>query len=233
MCNAKSMRRARDEVVYFVQQLGFHLSGPLPEIAPRYRIGPRQMHAIVRKAADETVTLTPALWDLIPPASKERPRYLLTNARADKIAAAWPWQLIHRKGRCLVPSDGFFEPAKPARAKGSAPWWYYALKDGGLFMMAGLCSEAADTQTGEIVTSYAVVTTEANSAIEVHDRMPVMLSPGDAAAWLSGEKLPAHLLRPYPAEAMTGWRVSDEAKNFRKADHAGMIAPLTTQGTLL
>ncbi|WP_119169024.1 SOS response-associated peptidase [Algihabitans albus] len=244
MCNAMSLRHSRKEVSRLADTLGLALAGPGPEIAPRYRIGPRQWHPVFRVSSPDSLRMEPALWDLIPPgtgpgakaevgAGAGRPKYLLTNARADKLAHGWPWRLIPKQGRALVPCDGFYEPEKPARAKGAAPWSYYALKDGGPFLLAGLVSEAVIPQTGEVVASFAVITTEANALVQArhHDRMPVLLTPEAAKAWLFEDRLPERVLRPYPAEAMTAWRVSDAAKNFRKPDDAGMIVPVETLET--
>jgi putative SOS response-associated peptidase YedK len=61
-----------------------------------------------------------ARWSLVPPNSRERPPYPLNNARADKLDQ-WPWRAVQRR-RCLIPASGFWEPEKPARAKGVAPW---------------------------------------------------------------------------------------------------------------
>ncbi len=247
MCNAFSLRHSRDELHRFVEELGLQLADPLPEAAPRYRIGPRERPLIFRPAAEGgdggQVRAENALWDLIPPGESQgnggtpaapyagRSGYLLTNARSDKLANGWPWRLVAQRGRVLVPADGFYEPDKPARDKGKAPWSYYARPDGGLFAFAGLCSETLDPQSGEIVTSFAIVTTEANATVRArrHDRMPVLLPPEQAKAWLFAERLPEALLRPAPEnapdEALTAWRVGAAAKNFRLPDHPGMIAP--------
>ena len=247
MCNAFSLRHSRDELHRFVEELGLQLADPLPEAAPRYRIGPRERPLIFRPAAesggDGRVRAESAFWDLIPPGETQgdagkaagnpaapyagRSGYLLTNARSDKLANGWPWRLVAQRGRILVPADGFYEPDKPARDKQKAPWSYYARPEGGLFAFAGLCSETLDPQTGEIVTSFAVVTTEANATVRArrHDRMPVILPPEQARTWLFAERLPEALLRPAPDAALTAWRVGDAAKNFRLPDHPGMIAP--------
>ena len=63
----------------------------------------------------------------------------------------------------------------------------------------------ADTDT--------VIITDANAAIRVHDRMPVILAPAAARQWIEPGPLSADLLTPYPAAAMAGWRVVDVAKD--------------------
>src|SRR4030095_7480615 len=63
----------------------------------------------------------------------------------------------------------------------------------------------------------------------VHDRMPVILGPDEAAAWLdpsqrtAGELQP--LLRPFPAATLTAYRVGF-AVNNAKFDDPSCIAPL-------
>ena len=59
-----------------------------------------------------------------------------------------------------------------------------------------------------MVRTFAIVTTNANETMRaVHDRMPVVLAPGDWAAWLEDDD-PARLLRPAPDELLRLWPVS-------------------------
>lgn len=36
-----------------------------------------------------------------------------------------------------------------------------------------------------------------------HNRMPVILKPSECVAWLSGNRIPIELLRPYDADRMS------------------------------
>jgi len=52
----------------------------------------------------------------------------------------------------------------------------------------------------------------------LHNRMPVVLAPNDYERWMAPAdpaKLPVDLLRPYPAEEMTAWKVSAAVGNVR------------------
>lgn len=53
----------------------------------------------------------------------------------------------------------------------------------------------------------------------IHHRMPVILRKEDEEDWLNPDTVePEHLLpllKPYPAEEMEEWRVSNAAKNVR------------------
>lgn len=221
MCNAKSQRKTRDELNGLFDRVGIRLSYGMPEFKPRYRIGPKQKHVIIHPDLEDGFAATMAQWDLVPPGNAKP--FLRTNARADKLTTAWPWKTLVSKQRCIVPADGFYEPEKPALSKDKVPWSFYARKDDGLFWMAGLFTRLSG---GDDELSYTIITTEANEAIRVHDRMPVMLSLEEALTWLQEPEPPFELLRPYPAELMQGWRVSDEAKSSRGHDHAGLIEPV-------
>ena len=76
---------------------------------------------------------------------------------------------------------------------------------------------------GERVRSFAIVTTAANDLLApVHDRMPVILAPGNWPAWLGEsaadpEELKS-LLVPYPAENMVIWPVDKRVGNVNNKD---------------
>ena len=66
--------------------------------------------------------------------------------------------------------------------------------DGRPFFMAGLWSEASDPTTGEVADTYTLIITDANAAMRVHDRMPVILATDAARRWIEPGPLPAELL---------------------------------------
>ena len=79
---------------------------------------------------------------------------------------------------------------------------------------------AVERETGEELTTCAIVTTEANELIKpIHDRMPVILQPQDERVWLDPKEhdpqkvLP--LLRPYPPEDMEAFAVSKRSTRRR------------------
>ena len=62
--------------------------------------------------------------------------------------------------------------------------------------------------------------------MRLHDSMPVTLGTDASRRWVEPGPLPAELLVPYPAGAMTSWRVGDDAKNSRIDPHPGMAEPV-------
>jgi putative SOS response-associated peptidase YedK len=75
-------------------------------------------------------------------------------------------------------------------------------------------------------------TTDPNDLVEpLHNRMPVILQPKDYDRWLrpgDPEQLPVDLLRPFPAEQMTAWKVDRKVGNVRN-DTPDCIEPMTEE----
>ena len=71
--------------------------------------------------------------------------------------------------------------------------------------------------TGEVVRSFAVVTTAANATMrQLHDRMPLVVEPADWPAWLGETDAdPAALLRPAAEDVLRLWPVSRAVNNAR------------------
>src|SRR5574343_337890 len=128
-------------------------------------------------------------WGLLPHWANDKGiRKNTLNARIETIAEKPSFrQVIHQ--RCLVLVDGFYEwqwldPAGKAKQK-----YEIGLADHEAFALGGLWSQWTDKETGELLTTYAILTTEAKGLMaEIHNskhRMPVIIAPGQEQAWLS------------------------------------------------
>jgi hypothetical protein len=66
-------------------------------------------------------------------------------------------------------------------------------------------------------SSFAILTTEANRLVaQIHNRMPVILSPEDEATWLNPEATPAQAqacLKPFPAHLLRIAAVSSKVNS--------------------
>jgi len=87
--------------------------------------------------------------------------------------------------------------------------FFFRMRDERAFGFAGLW-ERWEGEGGQVINSCTILTTEANGVLRpVHDRMPLILHPEDYGLWLEGGErerdLLRELLRPYPAEEMTGY----------------------------
>jgi putative SOS response-associated peptidase YedK len=177
---------------------------------PRWNAAPSQELLVIRRNhRTGEVSLDPLRWGLIPywckdPAGGRKP----INAKAETVGRLPTFREAYRKRRCIVPVDGFFEwqASKGQRAKQP---YAIAMQDDSPFGIAGLWENWKDPVSGEWVRTFAVIVTDANSLVaEIHDRMPVILSPADYERWLGEEPDPHDLLRPFPAETMKMWPIS-------------------------
>ena len=131
------------------------------------------------------------------------------NARSETVAEKPMFRKLFKSKRCLVPADGFFEWQKKEKEK--VPH-RIMLKSEELFSFAGLWDEWTDKETGEMLHTFSIITTEANELVgSIHDRMPVILSPEAEELWLD-ENGPQEellsLLVPFRADEMKAFPVS-------------------------
>jgi putative SOS response-associated peptidase YedK len=132
-----------------------------------------------------------------------------------------------RTQRCLIPADAFIEG--PEKEKLNKPYVVYLRNKVRPFAFAGIWDQWTNPGTGEIISSFAIITTVANALLLKipHYRSPVILHPSDEKRWLSND-LPlaevTNLLVPYPAELMNAYPIAPTIKN-PMADDPGLIHP--------
>src|SRR5262245_6690731 len=87
-------------------------------------------------------------------------------------------------------------PSKGHRAKQP---YAIAMKDGSPFGLAAIWENWKEPTSGEWIRTFAIITTDSNELVaDIHDRMPVILAPGDFTRWLGEESDPRDLMRPFP-----------------------------------
>ena len=95
--------------------------------------------------------------------------------------------------RCLIIADSFTE-WQWLDGKGKQKQQYeIGLNSGNIFAFAGLYNIWKDKQSGEIINTYTIITTEANPLMaEIHNtkkRMPIILTPENERDWLLGKPI--------------------------------------------
>lgn len=187
-----------------------------PTAEARYNVAPTQEILCVRKGGDGR-EMTFFKWGLVPSWAKDPSMGVrLINARSETVAEKPAFRESFRRRRCLIPADGFYEWKR--HGGGKQPF-FFRMRDEAPFGFAGLW-ERWEGEGGRVINSCTILTTEANDVVRpVHDRMPVILHPGDYDLWLdvnaSKRDLPAELLRPYPASEMTSYPVSSAVNSPR------------------
>lgn len=132
-----------------------------------------------------------------------------------------------RSRRCLIPADAFIEG--PAKEKLNKPFVVYLRDKVRPFAFAGIWDSWENPESGELIYSFAIITTVANELMQkiMHPRSPVILNRGDEKSWLSNA-IPlsdvTRLLIPYPGALMNAYPIAPTIKN-PLADDPGLIHP--------
>jgi len=193
----------------------------MPWFAPTYNAAPQSVQPVVRLGGDSGSREFALLrWGLVPFWAKDsKPGYSTFNARSEEVAGKPAYREALKKRRCLVPADAFYEWQRLG-PKTKHPF-AIGLKSGQPCAFAGLW-DRWEPKDGEPLETFTILTTDPNAVMEpIHNRMPVILEPRDYDRWLEpGDpaRPPADLLRPFPAEQMCAWPVSDRVGNVRNND---------------
>ncbi len=152
---------------------------------PRWNVAPTDEHWVVLLEGKRRV-LRRARFGVEAPGGR-----LVINARSETAPTLRAFRAAFQAGRCLVPADGFYE-WRGGRSE-RRPCWLHPV-GGGLLLLAGLAVE----RQGRL--GFVILTTPANRLVApLHDRMPALLAPDGAAAWL------AHPDPSLLAAAPEGW----------------------------
>jgi len=206
----------------------FYTAGAPPNLAPSWNVAPTQSAPVVRRHPETGERHLDLLrWGLLPRWAKDpKGARQPINARAETVASSPMFREAYAKRRCLVPADAFYE--WKAEAGGKRPV-AIAPRSGEGMAFAGLW-EGWRGERGEVVRSFAILTTDANAPMRaIHDRMPVVLAPGDWAGWLEGDD-PATLLRPAPDDLLRFWPVSKAVNSPRNNGPELLAEQATTPG---
>jgi len=201
----------------------------VPEMAPRYNIAPSQPVAAVRATPDGARRMDMLRWGLIPAWAKgPKPDYRMINAKAETLAERPAFRVAFRRRRCLIPADGFYEWQ---RLKDRKQPFYISRRDDDPLAFAGLWEQWSG-DGDPVVESCTIMTTTANETVApVHERMPVILEPGDFERWLDPSlgdvRLLQPLLRPWDPEALQALPVSSFVNSPRN-EGPRCIQPMTS-----
>lgn len=199
----------------------------LPPVMPRYNIAPSQPIASIRTNFRGEREFAFMIWGLIPVWAKalddKWPRPI--NARSETIAEKKMFKGVLRHHRCLIPADGFYEWKKEGKTKRP---FHIHYRDRRPFAFAGIWSLWTGPN-GEELDSCTIITTAANSTMkEIHDRMPVILSPEVYSAWLDTSRQSTseavNLLQHVTAEPLVLTEVNTLVNNPRN-DVAECLQP--------
>lgn len=199
------MNKKIDDLIVDYVAAGGNVKNFVTDWQATFSIPPTATAPIVRDHVDDQGTLErevePARWGLKPFFMKDSPKPGFHNARLETVAEKPSFRTAFTKRRALVPMNGYYEwvpgPGKSSRTPSTGE---------GTLSAAGLYEVTRnDADTWDV--TYTIITTEARDASgEVHDRMPVFLTP----------------------EAWDAWLTPDELTKSDKADLLGLLADQST-----
>jgi putative SOS response-associated peptidase YedK len=220
VCGRYSLGRDADELVEV-----FDVPGGLeiPLELPRWNIAPTQEAPSLLRGSGG-LRLGPLRWGLVPfwaddPSIGNR----LINARSESVDRRPAFREAFPRRRCLIPADGFYEWQRPASGRGpKTPFWIHPA-DGSLMTFAGLW-ERWRPASGPPLFTFTILTTGANAWMRtIHDRMPVIVAPGERDRWLDRDASPGDLqdlLVPPPEELLVSREVSTRVNRPENDDPA-------------
>lgn len=165
-----------------------------------------------------------SIWGLIPHWVKDNKQRLqfwnnTLNARGETIFEKPSFRDSAKHKRCIIILDGFYEHH---HFNGKTYPFFIQNKSHEPFTVAGLWSEWLDKETGEIINSFTIITTRANTLLaKIHNnpkltesRMPVILPETLIEQWLkpiesaTDRQVIEELITAYPADEMEAYTVA-------------------------
>jgi putative SOS response-associated peptidase YedK len=188
---------------------------------PRYNVAPSQSVLTIRHDAREPVRMLSTMrWGLVPSWAKDPSiGYKTINARAETVSTTASFREPFKSQRCLVPADGFYEWKREGKTKQP---YCFEVNGGELFAFAGLWDRWTNQQ-GEVIETCTIVTTAPNSLLtDIHDRMPVILSPDNYDLWLDpafrNTASVSCMLKPFDPALMRRYPVSTRVNQVQNDD---------------
>ena len=170
-------------------------------------------------------------WGLIPSWVKDQTeaseiQFKTFNARSETLSSKRSFSGPLVSKRCIIPVKGFFEWQHISDKK--IPWYIHH-NNNEIISLAGLWDDWTMNDTGEVFSTFSIITTEANKLMSrIHNsakRMPAILDIHSENQWLDlslpKEKIES-LLRPCPEDFLTAYTISglinDKSKNRNTPD---------------
>ncbi|MGD8193120.1 SOS response-associated peptidase [Herbiconiux sp. P18] len=182
MCGRFAMSAETDELISEFVARG----GRLEDWRPSYNVAPTEHAPIVRERlidGELVRQLDTAAWGLKPSWAKPGGPAPI-NARLESVATNGLFRNAFAQRRCIVPMNGYYE--WETTPTGKQPHYIHAPES--ILAAAGLYEVRKEGEEWSV--SFTIITREAADASgEVHDRMPVFLTPDTWENWVEPLKL--------------------------------------------
>ncbi|MEM7195141.1 MAG: SOS response-associated peptidase [Pseudomonadota bacterium] len=148
------------------------------DAASSYNVAPTQPVPVVTAEGGRVMR-----WGLVPHWSKEAsPKYATFNARVESAADKPAYRSAWKQSRtCLIPALGYYEWRGE---KGNKQPFFVRSVNEQPIVMAGLW-DVWQRPEQDIVSCTILTKSSEGSLVDLHPRMPIMLTPDTAATWLN------------------------------------------------
>ena len=187
----------------------------------RYNIALTQNVPVVRQDVKEPIRRASLVrWGLIPSWAKDGTiGARMINARSETAAEKPTFKECLEHRRCLIPADGFYEWVRYGKSKQP---YCFELTERKPFAFAGLWDRWRAPDGTHLETCTILTTTPNQLLADVHNRMPVILSPESYDLWLDpgfrDVVTATEMLRPFDAKRMRRYPVSERVNNVANDD---------------
>ncbi len=141
------------------------------------------------------------------------------NAKSETIFELPSFKTSISTRRCVIPITGFYESRDISGNK--YPYYIYP-KNSPYFLLGGIYSTWKDKETGQLLKTFAVITTPSNTLMsQIHNikkRMPLILSQGDIDTWIDpglNKQGIIDLMQPHSDEEMAAYTVSKDVNSSK------------------
>jgi putative SOS response-associated peptidase YedK len=213
----------RQEDPEMIKELEDKLKQLEEEMTPNYQVSGFEFPRLLVFTDAEPEEPNLFNWGLIPSWVKDaetakKLRAQTLNARKETLFEKPAFRTSAKNKRCLVYIDAFYEHH---HYKGKTYPFHIAMKNGDPFSLAGIWEDWVDRETGELLRTVSIITTEGNKLLsKIHNnpklegpRMPVILPKNKQDEWLipykdeSTIKQLEQLLIPFNDEELEAYTV--------------------------
>lgn len=211
-----------------------------PSLPLNWNVAPTNEIYIIKEAGESRDSLKPKLaiasWGMIAPWQKNlmdarASQSHAINARSESIHEKPTFRDAFRRSRCLIPVTGYYEWATALGDYPPKQPFYITNENGAPLSIAGIWS-SWKSESGEVIESASIITREAvSSLVDIHSRMPVIMTPEKWGAWLDSSNRDIESLRslmesPAPAAGLFARPVSPRV-NIVANNGATLIEEIT------
>ena len=194
------------------------------EFYPFYNAHPGGVYPVIFDHSPSSILR--ARWGLIPYWSKWKSNPHMSNAFVSEVVKHPAYRLPIRKKRCLIPVNCYYCWIRKESRK--TPHVVY-IKDQRIFTLAGIYDDWTDRQSGECITSFAMLINYPSKHLaNLLGSMPVVIPPSRRTKYLKST-IPLNevmrLIRPFETDQFNLYPVSNEINN-QGVDHKGLVQPV-------